>query len=38
LRKRGRSVVHNDTPDVRAMAASARHLVHVEEVVGEHDG
>jgi large subunit ribosomal protein L30 len=32
LRRRGASVEHADTPDIRGMIAKVRHLVAVEEV------
>ena len=32
IRKRGRSVIHNDTPAIRGMIDSVKHLVTVEEV------
>jgi large subunit ribosomal protein L30 len=35
IRKRGRSVVHQDTPSVRGMVNTVRHLVTVENVDGE---
>jgi large subunit ribosomal protein L30 len=31
LKKRGHSVVHNDTPSIRGMVDSIKHLVTVEE-------
>jgi large subunit ribosomal protein L30 len=35
ISKRGHSVVHNDTPGIRGMIQSVRHLVSAEEVRGE---
>jgi len=35
ISKRGRSVLHNDTPGVRGMVESIKHLVAVSEVRGE---
>lgn len=32
IRRRGRSVVHNDTPDIRGMINKIKHLVKVEEL------
>ena len=32
LGKMNRSVVHNDTPQIRGMIRAVRHLVEVEEV------
>jgi large subunit ribosomal protein L30 len=32
LTKRGRSVVHDDTPAVRGMVNSVKHLLQVEKV------
>ncbi len=32
IRKRGRAVVHNDTPAIRGMINTVKHLVEVEEV------
>ena len=32
IRRRGRSVTHNDTPDIRGMINKVRHLVKVEEL------
>ncbi len=32
LTKRGKTVVHNDTPQIRGMAHKIRHLVTVEEI------
>jgi len=32
IRRRGRSVVHNDTPDIRGMINKVKHLVKVEEL------
>ena len=34
LRKIGQSVEHDDTPSVRGMAFTVRHLVKMEEVKG----
>ncbi len=34
IRKRGRSVVHEDTPGVRGMVNTVKHLLEVEEVDG----
>jgi len=36
LRKRGHSVVHDDSPAIRGMIRTVHHLVTVEEV-GERD-
>ncbi|MBD3393734.1 MAG: 50S ribosomal protein L30 [Chitinivibrionales bacterium] len=36
LKKRGRSVVHDDTPAIRGMASSVSHLVTIEEVSGKN--
>jgi large subunit ribosomal protein L30 len=35
IRKRGRSVVHDDTPSIRGMINTVRHLVTIEKVDGE---
>lgn len=32
IRRRGRSVVHNDTPDIKGMINKVKHLVKVEEL------
>ncbi len=37
ITKRGRSVVQDDTPAIRGMLNSVKHLVTVEEVSGEDD-
>jgi ribosomal protein L30, bacterial/organelle len=34
LRKLGQSIEHDDTPQVRGMAFTVRHLVTLEEVKG----
>jgi len=34
IRKRGRSVVHEDSPEVRGMVNTVKHLLEVEEVDG----
>ncbi|MFQ6003459.1 MAG: 50S ribosomal protein L30 [Candidatus Zixiibacteriota bacterium] len=35
IRRMNRSVVHNDTPQIRGMIAKVSHLVEVEEVRDE---
>lgn len=35
LKKIGSTVIHEDSPPVRGMINTVRHLVHVEDVVGE---
>ena len=35
LKKVGSTVVHDDTPSVRGMINTVKHLVTVEDVVGE---
>ncbi|MBD3317208.1 MAG: 50S ribosomal protein L30 [Chitinivibrionales bacterium] len=35
IRKRGRSVVHEETASIRGMVNTVRHLVTVEKVDGE---
>ena len=35
LKKVGSTVVHDDSPSVRGMINTVKHLVAVEEVVGE---
>ncbi len=35
ISKRGRSVVHDDTPVIRGMVDKVNHLVTVQEVDGE---
>jgi len=32
IRKRGKSVTHNDTPEIRGMINRVKHLVKVEEL------
>lgn len=32
IRKRGKSVVHNDTPEIRGMVNKVKHLIKVEEL------
>lgn len=34
IRRLNQPVEHNDTPAIRGMVATVRHLVHVEEVRG----
>lgn len=34
IRRLNRPVVHPDTPGIRGMIASIRHLLHVEEIQG----
>lgn len=35
IRKRGRSVIHTDSPSIRGMIKTVQHLVEVQEVEGE---
>lgn len=35
LRKINRSVIHEDTPCVRGMVNTVKHLVKIEDIVGE---
>lgn len=35
LRKINHSVIHNDTPQIRGMIATVRHLVEVEQIRSE---
>ena len=35
LKKVGSTVIHDDSPSVRGMIKTVRHLVTVEDVVGE---
>ena len=35
LRKMNRSVIHNDSPCIRGMVYTVKHLVKVEEIDGE---
>ena len=32
IRRRGKSVIHNDTPTIRGMIEKVKHLVRVEEL------
>jgi large subunit ribosomal protein L30 len=35
LRKINRSVIHDDTPCIRGMVNTVKHLVKIEDIVGE---
>ena len=35
LKKLGKVVVHEDTPAIRGMVNTVKHLVQVEEVIGD---
>jgi large subunit ribosomal protein L30 len=35
LRKINRSVIHEDTPCIRGMVNTVKHLVKIEDIVGE---
>ncbi|MBD3344873.1 MAG: 50S ribosomal protein L30 [Chitinivibrionales bacterium] len=35
IRKRGRSVIHTDSPSIRGMIRTVQHLVDITEVEGE---
>jgi len=36
LKKLGKSVIHEDTPAIRGMVNTVKHLVQVEEVIGDN--
>ena len=37
LRRLGRVVVHDDTPQIRGMVRKIRHLLEVEEIKGDEE-